>query len=493
MRDVAAFGPVVLIAALVAVAAVLTGRFGERLRLPAPAVFLVCAAAAGSYVPGLAGVLPIHTAERVTTVALVVILFDGGMRIGWRRFRSAAGPILWLGVLGTFLTAGALAFLAHAIFGFAWPMAFLLGTALSPTDPAVVFSVLGRREVAGRSGTILEGESAVNDPVGIALMVSLLAATAHNGHVVTGVLVEFSVQMVVGAAVGVAGGVLLLAFMRHVPLPNEGLYVLRALGSAFVLYGAATVAGGSGFLAVFVAGIVVGDARAPYKAEIERFHASLASLGEIVVFITLGLTVSLRTLPNGGAWLVGLVLAALLAFVVRPVLVGLLALPLRLRWGERAFVLWAGLRGAVPILLGTFVVAGHVPGATLLYDVVFVVVTVSVVVQGGLAPYAARRLGVPTAVIAPEPWTLGVRFRHEPRGVRRLVVTADSAAHGRTVAALGSSENVWVSLVIRDGRLVPVRADTVLASGDELILLADEGRSGGEGGVRLVREGNAGD
>src|SRR5215211_6670840 len=186
--------------------------------------------------------------------------------IGWRRFRTAAGPVVWVGVAGTFVTAAALATLAHALFDLDWRAALLVGTALAPTDPAVVFSVLGRRKVAGRSGTILEGESGANDPVGIALLASLLAAGQSAGLDTAGsVAGTFLLQLAVGAAVGVAGGALLVRFMRRLPLPSEGLYPLRVLAGALVIYGAATVAHGSGFLAVFIAGILVGDARAPYK------------------------------------------------------------------------------------------------------------------------------------------------------------------------------------------------------------------------------------
>jgi cell volume regulation protein A len=174
--------------------------------------------------------------------------------------------VVWVGVAGTFVTAAALATLAHALFDLDWRAALLVGTALAPTDPAVVFSVLGRREVAGRSGTILEGESGANDPVGIALMASLLAAGQSVGvDAAASIAGAFLLQLAVGAAVGVAGGALLVRFMRRLPLPGEGLYPLRVLAGALVIYGAATVAHGSGFLAVFIAGILAGDARAPYK------------------------------------------------------------------------------------------------------------------------------------------------------------------------------------------------------------------------------------
>jgi cell volume regulation protein A len=205
--------------------------------------------------------------------------------------------------------------------------------------------------------------------------------------------------MLVGLAVGVAGGRLLGWLMRRTPLPSEGLYPLRVAAGALVIYGAASAAHGSGFLAVFFAGILVGDQRAPYKREIERFHAALASPAEIVAFVLLGLTIHLAELTNQDAWLIGLLLAVLLVVVIRPLLVGVLLWPVRLRLGERGFVLWTGLKGAVPILLGAFIVTGGVADSGRLYEIVFVVVAFSVIVQGGLVPTLARRLGVPLPTV----------------------------------------------------------------------------------------------
>ncbi len=476
MDDVTRFGGIVAVVAAAALLAVLSNRLSARTLIPAPAIFLVCAAVASDVFPGL-GALSVETVQRIVTVALAVLLFDGGMHIGWRQFRSAAGAVVWIGVAGTVVTAGAVAGLAHLLFGLGWLASLLIGTALAPTDPAVVFSVLGRREVRGRSGIILEGESGANDPVGIALMVSLLAAggVSGAGAIGTGV-VTFVLQLVVGAAVGLAGGFALLWFMRRVPLPSEALYPLRTLAGAALIYGVATVAEGSGFLAVFVAGIVIGDARAPYRLEIRRFHSALASLGEIVAFVVLGLTVSLGSLVHDNALVIGLVLAALLAFVVRPVLVGLLLLPIRLRPGERGFILWSGLKGAVPILLGTFAVGSEVAGADQLYSIIFVVVAFSVVVQGGLVPLVARRLNVPMRTVEPEPWATGMRFRHEPEGLRHHEVAAGSAADGRAVRDLSLGADVWISLVTRDGQLVHVTGDTVLGAGDEVLVLAHPDR-----------------
>jgi cell volume regulation protein A len=465
------FGLVVLVIGLVGTAAVLSNRLSARLRVPAPAFFLVCAVVVAELWPH-AALLPIGFVQKVVTLALAVILFDGGMHIGWRRFRSAAAAIVWVGVAGTLVTAAGAAICAHFVAGLDWRLSLLLGTAVSATDPAVVFSVFGRREIAGRTGVLLEGESGANDPVGIALLAALLAAHGGAGVVAWHVVAEFVAQMAVGTAIGAAGGIALLAFMRRVPLPSEGLYSPRVLAGVLCIFGLADVARGSGFLAVFVAGILIGDEPAPYKREIQRFHSSLASLAEITAFIMLGLTIRLTTLADASAWSSGLALAALLAFVIRPVLAGLVSLPVRLSRQERVFFLWTGLKGAVPILLGTMIVESGTAGAASAYEIIFVIVGFSVTLQGGLVPALAHRLRIPLRTVDPEPWSLGVRFSEEPEGLHRYRVVAGAPADGASINELPCGENVWVSLVIRDGSLV-ADGDTALQAGDEVLVLGD--------------------
>jgi cell volume regulation protein A len=400
--DLFPFAIVTLFAGLALLAAVASNGLAERIRVPAPALFLVLAALASDLVPRL-GDLSIRVDQRIVTVALVYILFDGGMHIGWRRLRPNAGAVLWLGIAGTAVTAAAVAAGAHWLFGFGWRPSLLLGAALAPTDPAVVFSVLGRREIGGRTGVLLEAESGANDPVGIALMVSLLGATGTGWSAFGSGIGSFALEMVVGAAVGAVGGWLMIRAMRRVPLPSEALYPLEAAAFALLLYGGATALHGSGFLAVFLAGIMLGDARVPFKDEVERFAGALSSLAEIVAFIVLGLSIHLTSIFRGSLLWTALGLAALLMLVVRPLLVGLLLLPVDLRVRERTFVVLAGLKGAVPILLGTYVLSEGVPDARQIYDIVFVIVFVSVVVQGGLVPTLARVLRVPMRLREPAP------------------------------------------------------------------------------------------
>jgi cell volume regulation protein A len=236
----------------------------------------------------------------------------------------------------------------------------------------------------------------------------------------------------------------------------------------------ATLAHGSGFLAVFVAGILIGDARAPYKREIEHFHSGLSSLAEIVAFVALGLTVDLGVLAQPDVWVPGVALGLVLALVIRPVVVGPLLAGSGLKRNEKQFLMFAGLKGAVPLLLGSFILSEHIADAERLYGMVVIVVVLSVVCQGSLVPTVARLLKVPMREVEPEPWSLGVRLRHEPNGVHRLTVARGSAADGSKISDLTVlPEGVWVSFVVRRGQLVPVSAETVLEAADEALVLGD--------------------
>ena len=226
-------------------------------------------------------------------------------------------------------------------------------------------------------------------------MIGMIELAVHPSAGIADVAWEFLQEMGVGLAVGAVAGVVMLQAFRRVPLPDRSLYPLAVILGAGVVYGLAAVAHGSGFLAVFVAGIVLGDAEIPEHREVHHFQSALADLGELAVFVALGLTVDLGYILSGSLWWEGLVLAVILGFVVRPLVVSPLLLPSRLTRGERLFVTWSGLKGAVPILLASLAVVAHTEDANQIYGIVFVVVLFSVVVQGTLVPRVAERLGVP--------------------------------------------------------------------------------------------------
>ena len=461
MHEIGDFGAIVLAVSATLFVALLGMRFADRLSIPYAALFLLAAAGISEVWTDLQTVLSVKEVERIAVVALILILFDGGLHIGLGRFRRSVGPILALGVLGTFLTAGLVALAAHYVLGFSWIAAGLIGAAIAPTDPAVTFSVFGAREIRGRAGTILEGEAGMNDPVGIALMIGMIELANEADGSFTIVAREFVVEMTVGLVVGVAGALSLLPLLRRVRVTGPALYPIRVLAGAGIIYGLAAVAGGSGFLAVFVAGIALGDAAMPQKGEIESFHSSLAGLAEIAAFVALGLTVSVADLGTLDTWTDGLVLALILAFLARPLAVIPLLLPARLHVGERIFIAWGGLKGAVPILLGALAVLAGVNGADHLYGIVFIVVLFSVIVQGSSVPYAAARLHVPLR-----------RVDHDLAEVLEFVVGDDAYATGRPIRELPLGERAWIGVLIRDGDPYRVEGGVVLQPGDRVHIYA---------------------
>ncbi|HET7648521.1 MAG TPA: cation:proton antiporter [Gaiellaceae bacterium] len=391
MHDLTSFGLDVLLFAAALSAALLGSKVSARASVPSAALFLVVAAVASDAYPSLS--LSTKAVEQLGTIALIVILFNGGSSIGLRRFRVVALPVATLGILGTFATAGLIAVFVHVAFGLGWTTSGLLGAAIAPTDPAVMFSVLGDREIGGAAGTILEGESGANDPVGIALMIGMIELATRADASFWIVVQTFVEQMAIGLAIGVVGGLVEQQLLQRLSLPSSGLHTVRTLALAGLVYGVATVAHGSGFLAVFIAGLLVGDIEAPFKSEIAAFQDGLATLAEIVVFVALGLTIEIGGV-GGGHWAQGIALAAFVALVARPLALGPLLGPTTLRRGEVLFVMWGGLKGAVPILLAAFALGRHVPEAQRIYDIVFVVVLVSVVVQGSSISWVARRAGI---------------------------------------------------------------------------------------------------
>jgi cell volume regulation protein A len=487
VSEISDFGLILLILAGGFSLALMAIRFTSWFPVPAPALFLLGAAVVSDLFPDLQEDVSIRTVERIAVVALIVILFHGGMHIGWRRFRGAALPVVLLGTVGTFATAGVITVAARLLLDVDWTTAGLIGAALAPTDPAVTFSVLGQKEIVGRTGTILEGESGMNDPVGIALMIGIIEL-AHDADATFWVVVqEFAVEMSVGLAVGIAGGLLLEQVIQRYSLPSEGLYPLRTLAAAGLIYGVASIAHGSGFLAVFVAGILIGDARAPFKAEIERFHGSLASLAEIAVFVALGITLDLTDIVTSSTLWEGIALALVLAFVARPVGVAPLLRRQRLRRGEQLFVMWGGLKGAVPILLGALAVLANVDDARRIYELIFVVVAFSVLVQGSTIPRAARRLGVRMRARRPEPWRLSIDLPKEPGDLHRHRVRAGSHAAGRKIKDLPLGEYGWIVTIVRDGQVVRPGGSSELKVGDEVVVAAE---SRDARGVRRIFEGS---
>jgi cell volume regulation protein A len=360
-----------------------------RLRLPGPAAFLAVGIAAG-----LAGVEPSDQLstlqlEQVGAIALYAVLFQGGLATGFAAWRASARPIVLLGLPGTAATAAGLAVIAHYVLGLEWALAAFVGIALAPTDPAAVYAVLRGQGSAGRPRTILEGESGFNDPIGISLMiVAVELVTSDEGSVATGA-VHLVEELGIGLAGGLAGAAALIIGLRATPRLEEGLQATAIVLGA-MLFGAGTATlGGSGFLAVYVAGLLLADSWAKQDGRHHRIPEALSGISEPVLFGLLGATFA-PLVVGGDVWR-GVVLTLATAFLVRPLVAAACLHGSRLARLERVLVSWGGLKGAVPLLLAAFPALEGYELSDRSAGIVLVATAASIVVQGGTLHLVARR------------------------------------------------------------------------------------------------------
>ncbi len=375
-------------------ASALLSRLGSRTGLPVAFLFLAVGMLAGS--DGLGGIAfeDYPLAFRLGTCALVLILFDGGLNTPLGRVRPVLGPATVLATLGVAGTAGLAAAAARFLLHVPWTYALLLGAILSSTDAAAVFSVLrgSGTQLRERVGTTLELESGLNDPMAVILTLALTESLVTGQPPGLRLLTEVALQLAVGTLLGALLGTAAAWLLGRVALPAPGLVPVVTVAVALVTFGLTTLLHGSGFLAVYLAGMAVGRATVKDRAGLLRVHDGLAWLAQVGMFLMLGLLVFPSRL--GAVALPGTILALVLAFIARPLVVALCLLPFRYTWKERLYVGWVGLRGAVPIILATFPVLAEVPGSTLLFNVVFYSVVVSGVLPGATVARVSRWLSV---------------------------------------------------------------------------------------------------
>ncbi len=451
---------------------VLASRVSGKLGVPFLLLFLVVGMLAGS--EGIGGIDfdDYGLAFRVGTVALVLILFDGGLNTAMssvRRVLAPAGLLATLGVAGT----GAAMALGARVLGFSWAESFLVGAIVSSTDAAAVFSSLrgAGTQVRPRVAHLLEVESGVNDPMAIILTLSVTSALVTGEASGWRIVAHAAVQLVVGVVLGIAigrGGRWLLAKVRPAA---AGLYPVLTLAIAFFSFGAPTVLWGSGFVAVYVAAVVLGNGPLPYVAGLRRVHDAMAWFSQVSMFLLLGLL----AFPSRLAAIVapGLALGLFLALVARPLVVAVFLAPFRIPRREVLFVAWVGLRGAVPIMLATFPVVSGVAGARGVFDVVFFIVVVSALVQGTSIRWLARRLGL--ALDAPPAPRAMLEINSTMRlggEVLSFYVEPASAVAGSRISELPIPEGSSVMLVVRGRELVAARGHTVLAPGDHVYVFS---------------------
>ncbi|MDH6189354.1 cell volume regulation protein A [Streptomyces sp. CZ24] len=468
---------------LVAVAAV---RISSRSGLPSLLVYLGIGVAMG--VDGI-GHLSFSDAELTQVIgyaALVVILAEGGLGTSWKEMKPALPSAAALALVGVAVSVGVTATAAHYLAGLEWRQALIIGAVVSSTDAAAVFSVLRRVPLPSRITGTLEAESGFNDaPVVILVLAFCTAGPIEHWYVLIG---EILLELAIGAAIGLAVGWLGALGLRHVALPASGLYPVAVLAIATTAYAAGAMAHGSGFLAVYLCALVLGNARLPHAPATRGFAEGLGWVAQIGMFVLLGLLVTPHELA--GDVLPALVIGLVLTVVARPLSVFVSLTPFRRPWREQALMSWAGLRGAVPIILATIPMVAGVRGSERLFNIVFILVVVYTLVQGPTLPWLARRLGLGNQAEAAD---LGVESAPLERLRGHLLSVAipeKSRMHGVEVSELRLPTGAAVTLVVRDGHSFVPAPSTLLQRGDELLVVAtDPVRDSAEERLRAVGRG----
>jgi len=459
-----------LIGAAVLLVAVIAVRLSARVGLPSLVAYLLIGMAIGE--PGLG--IQFENADLTRVLgfcALVLIIAEGGLTTRWSVVRPVMPAAAFLATVGVLVSAAIVGVLLHLVLAMSWELAFLYGAVLSSTDAAAVFSTLRRLQIKPRLTAVLEAESGMNDAPAVILVValSMLARGEHLGpwwQQVLLMIFELVAGAVIGLLVGLVGGYAL----RRFALPSAGLYPLAAVGLTVFAYALGTTAHASGFLAVYVAGVVLGNSKIPHRQAVLGFADGVAWLGQIGLFVLLGLLASPLRLP--AAILPALLVGIILVLLARPISVALSVTWFKFGWRDQAFLSWAGLRGAVPIVLATIPLSLDVPGSQRLFDVVFVLVVVYTVLQGGTIAPAARWLRVTSPYQPTELLVETAPLDRMQADLLELSIHAGSQMAGVYVDELRLPPGAVVTLVLRDGVGFVPDPRTRLRAGDNLLIVA---------------------
>jgi cell volume regulation protein A len=461
-----------LTAGLLVAAGALSSRLSGRFGLPFYLVFLGVGMLAGENGPGGIQFDDFGASFRLGSLALVLILFDGGLNTSVASVRRVVGPAGLLASGGVVLVA-VLTAIAGRAFGLAWEQAALVGAIVSSTDAAAVFAQLrgARLRLRDRVASTIEVESGLNDPMAVLLTIGvtqwLAGDTSSPAALVGGIVLQFAIGGLVGWAVGHGAARVLRRFRSA----TAGLYPVLTVSTALVAFGAATVLQGSGLLAVYLAGLLLGEERIPYRSGLLRFHDATAWLSQVGMFLLLGLLVTPADALPAIGWGVGVALA--LTFAVRPLVVLFCLTPFGYRLREALFVGWAGLRGAVPIVLAIFPVLAGLDGAREVFHGVFFIVLVGAVLPGATLSWAARKARLEEAPAPVPPAVLEMVSTDEIDGeIVSFHISPALAVTGAAIRDVPFPEGASVLLVVRGTRMIPPRGSTVLEPGDHVFLFA---------------------
>jgi cell volume regulation protein A len=457
---------IIFLVSILLIVGVLTTKFSSRLGLPS----LVFYIAVGMVLSQFIYYDNAHLTQLFGIFALIVILFEGGMQTQWNNVKSVIKPSLSLATLGVLLTTAVIGVCAKFILGVSWLEGFLFGAIVGSTDAAAVFAVLGGMNIKKRLSSTLEAESGTNDPMAVFLTISFIQLIQMEKASILMLAWNFVLQMGLGLILGWLLGKLAVRVLNRINLDSSGLYPVLALAFAVMSYSATALLGGSGLLAVYVMAMLVGNSDITYRHSIFRFNEGFAWMAQILMFILLGLLV----FP--GELLVikwqGIVLAILLMFVARPIGVFISTLFTRFTLKEKVFISWAGLRGAVPIVLATYPLVAGVPNGQLFFDVVFFVVLSSALIQGATISPLAKKLGLVGERKPTVPHSLElVSIGQTNTEIIQITVEEQSGVSRKEIRQLRLPEDILITAIIREDQIVTPRGNTRILPEDILYVI----------------------
>jgi cell volume regulation protein A len=460
-------GELILVAGALLAGGIAASLLAQRIRLPGLLLFLALGMVIGSDGLDWIDFNDYELARTIGIVALALILFEGGLIAGFSEIRPVLRPALSLALVGTLITAAITGMAAVWLFDLSTLQGLLLGSIIASTDGAATFALLRGSTLRRKLARTLEGEAGFNDPVAVLLVIGFIDWIQKPDYGAGDMAILFAEEMLIGAAIGIAVGWLAVKALQRTRLESTGLYPVASLATAAVAFGAADTTHGSGFLAVYVAGLALGSARIPAKRTVTVFHQGLAWVAQIALFLALGLLVFPSDLADQAVK--GTALALVLVLVARPVATFVSTAFDRFTMSERVVLGWAGLRGAVPVVLATFPVIEQVDGSKTFFNVVFFAVVISTLLQGTTFEPLAKRLGVTTSEPAlPRPLAETGTIRRLGAEVLEFPVGPDYALVGRRVRDLGLPRDALLSVIVRGDEAVLPRGSTMIEAHDRL-------------------------
>ncbi|WP_100374606.1 potassium/proton antiporter [Bacillus sp. FJAT-45037] len=464
-----------LLGALLLITGVLAAKFSSRFGVPALVLFILLGMLFGSDGIGFIHFENTRFAQLLGIFALVIILFEGGLQTKWKQVKPVMIPSLSLATGGVLLTTAIIAIAAKYILGLTWLEGFLIGAIVGSTDAAAVFAVLKGHNIRERLGSTLEAESGANDPMAVFLTISFIQLIIHDSVSILALISAFLWQMGAGLVIGLVIGKIASISINRINLDSSGLYPVFALAFALLAYSVAAFSSASGLLAVYVAALVIGNHDLTYRHSIFRFNEGFAWMMQISMFVILGLLVLPTDLLNPTVMIGGISLSLILIVVARPVAVFLSLTGMRFEWREKLFLSWAGLRGAVPIVLATFPLIAGLDNSQLFFNVIFFIVLTSTLIQGSTIDFFAKSLDLtgPKKITPMHSLEL-VSIGQANAEIIEYEVNEETQITNLALSVIPFPKDVLINAIIRNGELITPSGQTTIRIGDILYILVSK-------------------